>query len=199
MSPAPREARPLPSSVPHNSSKPHNPPLSPQVNDGAYRLATSLLSWGDHCRTLLGADRCQILQYREEEEKLIGYIDGSGQRLEFSLNDPSCSGVLTWCAHFKQTINLPEARKDMRFNPEVDSASGYETHSVLVVPMRSGCSGELLGVCQVVNKMADGQIVPFGLEDEVALAAALCLCALRMENNLQKSYCDQAEARNMAN
>ena len=50
-----------------------------------------------------------------------------------------------------ETVNIEDAYKDKRFNPDVDSRSGYRTRSILCTPMRDN-QGKIIGVVQVLNK-----------------------------------------------
>ena len=50
-----------------------------------------------------------------------------------------------------QSINIPDAYKDDRFNPKVDKETGYKTRSILAFPIRSD-DGEVIGCIQMINK-----------------------------------------------
>jgi uncharacterized integral membrane protein (TIGR00698 family) len=52
-----------------------------------------------------------------------------------------------------QTINIQNAYEDARFHREIDEKSGFDTRSVLCVPVTSD-EGETIGVIQVLNKIA---------------------------------------------
>jgi putative nucleotidyltransferase with HDIG domain len=76
------------------------------------------------------------------------------------LRFPMGTGVAGWVAHTGQSVIVPEAAADPRFNPNVDAQSGFHTHSILSVPLKH--QGRLLGVVQVLNKRAPKN---FNLED----------------------------------
>lgn len=71
------------------------------------------------------------------------------------------NSIVAECARTGRMINIPDAYQDPRFDPAVDRNTGYQTSSVLCVPMLAR-GGEVIGVFQVLNKF-DG---PFTNEDE---------------------------------
>src|SRR5207237_8100443 len=66
-----------------------------------------------------------------------------------------------------ETINIPDAYADPRFNPEPDKRSGYRTRSLLTFPM-TGQNGRVIGVFQVVNKKGGEH---FTTDDEETLSS----------------------------
>jgi serine phosphatase RsbU (regulator of sigma subunit)/anti-sigma regulatory factor (Ser/Thr protein kinase) len=60
-------------------------------------------------------------------------------------------GIAGTTAQIRQTINIPDAYNDSRFNPAFDKASGFRTRSILCTPIIDQTEG-LIGVVQVLNK-----------------------------------------------
>jgi len=54
---------------------------------------------------------------------------------------------------------IDDAHQDRRFNSQEDTALGYRTQSVLLVPMVAGET--TVGVCQVSNKRHAGDLSVF--------------------------------------
>ena len=50
------------------------------------------------------------------------------------------------------TLNIPDAYTDDRFDTTMDKRTGYRTHQVLGVPVRNPVTGEAVGVLQVNNR-----------------------------------------------
>ena len=50
-----------------------------------------------------------------------------------------------------ETVNIPYAYADLRFNPAFDKQTGYFTRSILCVPIVNK-AGKIIGVTQVLNK-----------------------------------------------
>ena len=76
-----------------------------------------------------------------------------------------------------ETINIPDAYADSRFNPEVDKKTGFHTRSILCMPLRNK-DGEIIGVSQVLNKKGG----PFTERDERRLAAFSAEASIALEN-----------------
>jgi serine phosphatase RsbU (regulator of sigma subunit)/anti-sigma regulatory factor (Ser/Thr protein kinase) len=64
-------------------------------------------------------------------------------------------GIAGTTAATRQTINIPDAYKDSRFNPAFDKSSGFRTRSILATPIINQ-QGALVGVVQVLNKKSGG-------------------------------------------
>lgn len=76
-----------------------------------------------------------------------------------------------------ETINIPDAYQDPRFNPAFDNKTGYHTRSILCAPLRN-THGDILGAIQVLNKRTG----PFRADDEALLTALASQAAVALEN-----------------
>lgn len=104
---------------------------------------------------------------------------------------PLTSGLAGHVARTGEKLNVSDAYRDQRFNPEVDKRTGFHTHSVLALPLQDH-KGSRLGVIQCLNKTsAQGQPIPFDPEDEDFLSALGSLAAVFLEN--AKLYREQDE------
>jgi cAMP and cAMP-inhibited cGMP 3',5'-cyclic phosphodiesterase 10 len=52
--------------------------------------------------------------------------------------------------NYLQIVNIKDAYKDERFNPEIDKKTGYHTKNILCMPI-SGKNG-IIGVVQMINR-----------------------------------------------
>ena len=98
------------------------------------------------CRNFVNADRCGLffvdgdeLWFRIEEEEMVIRI-------------PRNSGIAGHCATVGDTLNIPDASRDPRFNSDVDRKTGYTTNTILCVPIKSA-QGNIVCVVQMINKM----------------------------------------------
>src|SRR5215831_5531363 len=66
-------------------------------------------------------------------------------------------GVAGHVAANGRPVLIPQAKTDERFFGGVDAQTGYETRSMIAVPVRRARGGELLGVVQVLNRK-DGNV-----------------------------------------
>jgi len=90
---------------------------------------------------------------------------------------PLGKGVAGYVAATGDTLNIPDAYLDPRFNPEVDRKSGFRTHTILCMPMRTK-EGRIIGVFQLLNKRRG----TFTAEDESFIAALSVHAAIAIEN-----------------
>jgi len=101
-------------------------------------------------------------------------------------------GVAGWVAEHGRSLAVPNTKQDERFYPDIDREFGFETRSLLAVPMR--LQDELVGVLEVVNKRGR---VNFSGEDEMVLRAFAGQAAVAIENarlqaeSLEKARLDQ--------
>src|SRR6267378_666431 len=86
-------------------------------------------------------------------------------------------GIAGTTAQTKQTINIPDAYNDRRFNPAFDKSSGFRTRSILSTPILNQ-SNRLIGVVQVLNKKSGGA---FTREDEQFLDAICVHLGIALE------------------
>ncbi|QGN54790.1 adenylate/guanylate cyclase domain-containing protein [Novosphingobium sp. Gsoil 351] len=77
-----------------------------------------------------------------------------------------------------QTLNIPDAYEDERFNRSVDEATGYRTRSVLTVPITSR-DGSRIGVMQALNR-EDGEA--FSPDDAARVGAFGAQAAVAIDN-----------------
>jgi signal transduction histidine kinase/putative methionine-R-sulfoxide reductase with GAF domain len=125
---------------------------------------------------LMEADRSTLYLVAEDGRRLWSKITQGSEVLEIQLNVGE--GIAGWVAQSGQTVNIPDAYTDRRFQPAWDLRSGYRTRSILCTPMRDS-HGRIIGVLQVLNKSGG----PFTAEDEDLLAALAGQAAVSVENS----------------
>ncbi len=96
---------------------------------------------------LLRAERATLFLYDAQKEELYTRIAANVEGFRISIN----TGIAGVAARTMQTVNIPDAYKDDRFNRSVDDRTGYKTRSILACPLRD-YDGRLVGVLQVLNK-----------------------------------------------
>ena len=90
---------------------------------------------------------------------------------------PSGEGIAGWVAEHEQPALIPNAREDPRFYQGIDRVSGFETRSILCVPLKART--ELIGVLEAINKV-DGS--SFTEEDALLLSIFAYQAAMAIEN-----------------
>jgi len=123
---------------------------------------------------LLAADRATIFVVDRERNELWSRVALGAGEIRF----PVGRGIAGTVAQTGETINIPDAYADPRFNPEPDRLSGYHTKTLITFPMK-GNDGRVIGVFQVVNKHGGG---PFTHVDEDTLASLGASAAVAVEN-----------------
>jgi adenylate cyclase len=123
---------------------------------------------------MLEADRSTLFLNDEKTGELFSYI---GDKLETEIRFPNHVGIAGTVFTDEQSIRIPHAYADLRFNPEFDRRTGYFTRSILCVPIFN-TAGKAIGVTQALNKRGG----PFTAEDESRLRAFTAQIASSLEN-----------------
>ncbi|XP_059583232.1 dual 3',5'-cyclic-AMP and -GMP phosphodiesterase 11A [Alligator mississippiensis] len=92
---------------------------------------------------------------------------------------PWGKGIIGYVAEHGETVNIPDAYQDRRFNDEIDKLTGYKTKSLLCTPIRNS-DGEIIGVAQAINKTPGG--APFTDDDEKVMQMYLPFCGIAISN-----------------
>lgn len=139
---------------------------------------------------LLEAQRATLFLYDEESNELVARI-ATGVR---ELRVPADKGFCGETVRTGQTLVVPDAYADPRFNPQVDRDTGFRTRNIMSVPLR-GYEGRLVGVLQVLNKNNDGDFTPYDVELAETLGAQAGVVIQRarlIEHYLQKQKMERA-------
>jgi len=124
---------------------------------------------------MLGADRSTLFLNDEKTNELFSRVamgDGIGE-----IRLPNSAGIAGAVFSSGETINIPYAYADLRFNPAFDKQTGYFTRSILCVPVVNK-DGKCIGVTQVLNRRGG----PFTSEDETRLKAFTAQVSIALEN-----------------
>ena len=122
-----------------------------------------------------GAERGTVFLIDRERDEIWSLVGMGLDQHEIRL--PINRGIAGCVAASGDTINLPDAYADPRFESEVDLRLGFRTRSLLCLPIRNK-DGETIGVLQLLNKKAG----PFTHADEGMLRAISDHVALALEN-----------------
>jgi HD-GYP domain-containing protein (c-di-GMP phosphodiesterase class II) len=125
---------------------------------------------------LLDADRATIFIVDRERGEIWSRValgTGAGE-----IRQAIGVGIAGLVAATGDTVNIPDAYDDPRFNPDPDQRTGYRTKSLLTFPM-TGQNDRVIGVFQVVNKNGGGV---FTADDEETLSSLGASAAVAVEN-----------------
>jgi signal transduction histidine kinase len=95
------------------------------------------------------ADRGTLYLLDSVKKELWSKVLQGSNMVEIRL--PVGKGIGGYVADTGETVIIPDAYTDPRFNPDIDKRTGYRTHNVLCMPMRNK-DGKIIGVFQLLNK-----------------------------------------------
>ena len=102
-------------------------------------------------KSLFKAERATLFMLDEEAGELWSQV-ATGTKGIIKVN--SNEGIVGACVQSGDLINIADAYKDDRFDPDVDQVTGFRTKSVLAAPVRND-AGKIIGVMQMLNKKND--------------------------------------------
>lgn len=124
---------------------------------------------------LLNAERSTLFLNDEKSNELWSMV-GAGLDAAV-IRFPNHLGIAGTVFMSGESINIPFAYADLRFNPAFDKQTGFFTRSILCIPVANK-EGKVIGVTQVLNKKGG----PFSDEDEQRLKAFTAQIAIGLEN-----------------
>lgn len=122
---------------------------------------SSVWLWEDERRETL---ICQAVFSRHAGRKLVNLRVASGQ------------GVVGWVAQQHKRAIVPSVKDDPRFSSDIDSRVGFQTRSLIAVPLLLG--EQIAGVLEVVNKVEGS----FTEADCVLIETLAAPAAIAIEN-----------------
>ena len=124
---------------------------------------------------ILHTERSSLFLLDHETDELWSRV---AQEAEVSeIRFPSSTGLAGYVASTGEVLNIDDAYKDPRFNPNIDQLTGYRTKSVISAPVINR-EGKIIGITQAVNKKEG----IFDREDEELLLALSSQIAVAIEN-----------------
>jgi len=124
---------------------------------------------------MLNANRSTLFLNDEKTNELWSQV---GEGLEAKeIRFPNHMGIAGTVFLSAESMNIPHAYADLRFNPSFDKQTGYFTRSILCVPVVNK-NGKVIGVTQVLNKKGG----VFNSEDESRLRAFTAQISIALEN-----------------
>eukprot|EP01061_Rhynchopus_euleeides_P009184 TRINITY_DN18313_c2_g1_i1.p1 TRINITY_DN18313_c2_g1~~TRINITY_DN18313_c2_g1_i1.p1 ORF type:complete len:832 (+),score=317.86 TRINITY_DN18313_c2_g1_i1:175-2670(+) len=140
----------------------------------------------DGCKELLQAERCTLFLVDKEQGMLYADSDGTEIRM------PMEQGIAGFVCTTGETVNIPDAYCDPRFNPDVDDATGFITKTILCMPIWA--DGEVVAVAQVINKRSGGE---FAEDDEDMLRFFAAFSGLHLSNAKLLEFCRASREETM--
>jgi adenylate cyclase len=124
---------------------------------------------------LLDSERGALFLYDPKRDELYSHVAGGIDSAEIRF--PANAGIAGECFTSGRVINILDAYKDARFNPEIDRRTGYRTSSMLCMPILAKGS-RAIGVMEILNR----NVGAFGSADERRLHAFCAEAAVSIQN-----------------
>lgn len=148
------------------------------VINSSLNIAEVLENIMKYANLVTNSEASTLMLLDEETGELVFSVPtGSESDKLTDIRIPPGKGIAGWVAVNVQDILISDASKDPRFYGKVDEISGFETKSVLCVPLMA--KSKLIGVLEVINKKDD---VSFTEEDAMLLNFFANQTAVAIEN-----------------
>lgn len=137
-------------------------------------LTTIMLRTSD----VIGVETGSLLLLDEASNELVFRISlGGNADGVLARRIPPGQGISGWVFQQGQALLVPNVQTDPRYYPEVDQFTGFQTRSILCVPLR--VRGQRFGVIELVNKVV-GEFTP---DDLRLLESVAALTATAIEQS----------------
>lgn len=124
---------------------------------------------------ILNCDRATIFLHDEKTNELWSQVALGMNNQEIRI--PANRGIAGEVFTLGNTVNIPDAYQDSRFNQQIDKKTGYRTHNILCMPLINK-HGIAIGVTQVLNKRGGC----FNRADEKKLRSFSAQASIAIEN-----------------
>jgi GAF domain-containing protein len=126
---------------------------------------------------LRASDGSLMLSEEETGDLVFTVVRGAAADRLVGYRLPRGKGIAGWVAQHRQAQIVRDVRRDPRFFPQVDEALGFSTRSMVCVPVYLD-DGRVLGVIEVLNKLADSEFSQDDL-NLILIVAQLAATAMR--------------------
>jgi signal transduction histidine kinase len=154
------------------------------------RIDKLLLLIMDEVTRLMNAERSTFFIVDGERGELWSKIAQKAEVKEIRLKIGV--GIAGYVAQSGETINIPNAYEDERFDPTTDKKTGYKTRSILCMPIFEPNAGknkerEIIGALQILNKLSG----TFNKDDEYLLSSLASQISIAIINSRLYSKLEQ--------
>jgi sigma-B regulation protein RsbU (phosphoserine phosphatase) len=125
---------------------------------------------------LLDADDASLLLIDEETDELVfALVYGTVREALPGYRFDRQQGIAGWVAEHAESVIVNNVRADPRFLPDLDERFGFETRSLVAVPLAA--RGKVIGVIEVLNKRS-GEDFTYDDASLLSILATLSASAL---------------------
>ncbi|MBE9181043.1 GAF domain-containing protein [Oculatella sp. LEGE 06141] len=155
-------------------------------------LEKTLRAVMDEARDLMQADRSTLFLLDRDNGQLWSKVAKADGKTMMEIRIPADRGIAGYVASTGQTLNIPYAYEDPRFDPSTDRRTGYHTRNILCMPVYNS-EAVLIGVTQLINKhqgsftSSDEEFMrAFNIQAGIALENAQLFQSVLLEKQYQK-------------
>ena len=139
----------------------------------------------------LEADRSTLFLYDRETQELFSRV-AQGELVD-EIRVPSGTGIAGVVFTTGESVIIPDAYADERFNPDVDKHTGYKTRNLLCAPVRNW-DNRIIGVTEVLNRYdGDFSEEDLALLEALTSHAAAALESTQLYESVEKALSDEAQ------
>ncbi|WP_416670864.1 GAF domain-containing protein [Egbenema bharatensis] len=131
----------------------------------------------NEARNLMHADRSTLFMIDRDKGELWSKVAKADGKTMMEIRIPADRGIAGYVASTGQTLNIPNAYDDPRFDPTIDQQTGYRTRNILCMPIYNS-EGVRIGVTQLINKNQSN----FTNSDEEFMQAFNIQAGMALEN-----------------
>lgn len=104
----------------------------------------------EETKIAIQADRCTVFLLDKDKNEIWSKVALGMENQEIRV--PADKGLVGYVIKTGESLNIPDAYNDERFNPDVDLKTGYKTKTILCMPIKNN-NQEIIGAFQVLNKL----------------------------------------------
>lgn len=131
-----------------------------------------------HANRVVSSVASTLMLLDEETGELVFSVPTGPKENELiDIRIPPGEGIAGWVAKHEKSLLIPDVKADSRFYGKIDEISGFETKSILCIPLIA--KTKMIGVLEVINKL-DGTC--FTEKDELLMNLFGYQAAVAIEN-----------------
>lgn len=146
-----------------------------QVITSEIRLNNLFLLINERTNLIMKTERSTVFLFDENTNELWSLVATGMKKNEIRMS--ADKGIAGWVFQNKKSVLCNDVTSDPRFNRSIDMASGFQTKSILAIPLINR-GNECIGVLQALNSLAGN----FSKSDESFLEAISHYVAIALEN-----------------
>ncbi len=144
----------------------------------------------------ISAEAASVLLLDDEKKNFVFYqVEGPAKPILMTATFPANVGIAGSVLQTQQSEVINNVQSDPRFYQNIDSESGFQTRSLIAIPLTAG--EEQIGVLEVLNKVGadcfteDDRLLLLSIADEIAFA----IRNARVFEYVVNTYCKQRQGQ----